>query len=536
MRRVLTTVSALAICAPAFAQGIDAQGAAQIQKDIARYLGNQAFEKGVVKVEPKGDAYQLTVDFKALVKAMPEQDFVKFDLPPYVLNVKPRPDGTWDVGSTFSSKGTFEVKGPEGQQTTEFDLKDGKMAGVYDPALAAFTNLTSSMAGMTMASKDAKSSVEARAGATTMTGTATKAADGGVDFAMSQTMADFSETVTIDDTETGMKMPLTFNSPSLVVDATAKGLRSRAILDLVGFGVANEDEAKLKANQAELKTLLLAALPVWQRFDGTYKFKDLKVGTPLGEFNTTELVAKFGADGVSKNGTVSYGLKASGLTVPAIAAQMLPTWSASLLPTDIELNFGGANLDLDTMARKSIDAFDLTKEPPLPAEFGDQIGAEFLAKSPKVLIEPSVIKNKDTEIAFKGEVRFPYDKPDPTKKPDVDMTVTVSGYDKIVETLQEASKTTPDASNAVAAALAMKGFAKTLPDGRIEWVVNGKSDGSVIVNGVTVKAADPVVQPGEEGVTDDNATDDQATDPAQDPDQSEEAPQDSEQEQPAPQQ
>ena len=151
MRRVLTTVSALAICAPAFAQGIDAQGAAQIQKDIARYLGNQAFEKGVVKVEPKGDAYQLTVDFKALVKAMPEQDFVKFDLPPYVLNVKPRPDGTWDVGSTFSSKGTFEVKGPEGQQTTEFDLKDGKMAGVYDPALAAFTNLTSSMPGMTMA-------------------------------------------------------------------------------------------------------------------------------------------------------------------------------------------------------------------------------------------------------------------------------------------------------------------------------------------------------------------------------------------------
>ncbi|WP_200911742.1 hypothetical protein [Mesorhizobium sp. 1M-11] len=532
MRRILTTVSALAICTPAFGQGIDSQGAAQVQKDISRYFGSQAFEKGVIKVEPKGDAYQLTIDFKALVNAFPKQDFVKFDVPAYVLAVKPRTDGSWDVSSVLPAKGTFEVKTPEGQQNTEIEIKDGKFSGLYDPALAAFTAVTSSMAGMTMTSKDPKSNVQASAGATTMTGTGAKAADGGVDFTMSQTVADFSETVTIDDPESGMRVPLTFHSPSFAVDATAKGLRSRAILDLVAFGVANQEEAKVKANQAELKTLLLAALPVWQRFDGAYNFRDFKVGTPLGEFGMTEMVAKFGADGVSQNGKLSYGLKASGLTVPAIAAQMLPAWSVSLLPTDIELNFGGSNLDLDTMARKAIDTFDLTKEPPLPEDFGDKIGAEFLAKSPKVLIEPSIIKNKDTEIAFNGEVRFPFDKPDPTKKPDMDLTITVSGYDKIVEKLQEAAKTTPDASNAVAAALAMKGFAKTLPDGRIEWALNAKPDGTVVVNGVTVKAADPVVDPSQEGVTDDEAIQEEGTDPAQDTtepsegaDQPEQAPQ-----------
>ena len=516
MRRILTTVSALAICAPAFAQGIDSQGAAQLQKDVARYIGNQAFEKGVIKVEPEGDAYQLTIDFKSLVNALPKQDFVKFDVPAYVLAVKPRTDGAWDVSSALPSKGTFEVKTPDGQQNTAIEIKDGKFSGVYDAALATFTSMTSSMAGMTMASKDPKSSVQASVGATTMTGTGAKAAGGGVDFTMNQTVADFSETVTIDDPESGMKVPLTFHSPSLVVDAAAKGLRSRAMLDLVAFGVANQEKAQVKANQAELKTLLLAALPVWQRFDGAYNFKDFKVGTPLGEFGMTELVAKFGADGVSQNGKLSYGLKANGLTVPAIAAQMLPTWSVSLLPTDIELNFGGSNLDLDTMARKTIETFDLTKEPPLPADFGDKIGAEFLAKSPKVLIEPSIVKNKDTEVAFKGEVRFPFDKPDPTKKPDMDLTVTVLGYDKVVETLQEAAKTTPDASNAVAAALAMKGFAKTLPDGRIEWAMNVKPDGSVAVNGVTVKGPDPVVDPAEDGTTSDDAILEEGTDPAQD--------------------
>jgi hypothetical protein len=511
VRRILTTVSALAICAPAFAQGIDSQGATQIQKDIARYFGSQAFEKGVIKVEPKGDAYQLTIDFKALMNAFPGQGFVKFDVPSYVLAVKPRSDGNWDVSSALPTKATFEIKTPEGQQNTEIEIKDGKFSGLYDPALAAFTSMTSSMAGMTMASKDPKSSVQATAGAATMTGTGAKATDGGVDFTMNQTVADFSETVTIDDPESGLKVPLTFHSPSFAVDASAKGLRSRAMLDLAAFGVANQDEAKVKANQAELKTLLLAALPVWQRFDGAYNFKDFKVGTPLGEFGMTELVAKFGADGVSQSGKLSYGLKASGLSVPAVAAQMLPTWSVSLLPTDIELNLGGANLDFDTMARKAIDTFDLTKEPPLPADFGDKIGAEFLAKSPKVLIEPSTIKNKDSEIAFNGEVRFPFDKPDPTKKPDIDLTVTVSGYDKIVATLQEAAKTTPDASNAVTAALAMKGFAKTLPDGRIEWVVNGRSDGSVAVNGVTVKGPDPLVDPAEDAG--DDAIQEEGTDP-----------------------
>ena len=49
-----------------------------------------------------------------------------------------------------------------------------------------------------------------------------------------------------------------------------------------------------------------------------------------------------------------------------------------VLPTDIDLNFGGANIDLDSMAKKAIEAFDLNQDPPLSAEFGDQLKADFL--------------------------------------------------------------------------------------------------------------------------------------------------------------
>jgi hypothetical protein len=41
-------------------------------------------------------------------------------------------------------------------------------------------------------------------------------------------------------------------------------------------------------------------------------------------------------------------------------------------------------------------------------------------------------------------------------------------------------------------ALAVKGFGKTLPDGRLEWVIDTKADGSVKVNGAMLKGPDEV--------------------------------------------
>jgi acylphosphatase len=168
---------------------------------------------------------------------------------------------------------------------------------------------------------------------------------------------------------------------------------------------------------------------------------------------------------------------------------LVPAWSVALLPTDIDLNFGGANIDLDTMAKKAIEAFDLNKMPALSPEFGDELKAGFLANGPKVVIGHSTIKNGAAEIALEGDMTFP-----DGEKPDANVTIDVTGYDKIVAALQEAAKTDPQASQAFTGALAIKGFAKTLPDGRIEWVINAKHDGSVSVNGAMLKGPDPVVE------------------------------------------
>lgn len=493
MKRVLPFALVLAFSAPAFAQTVDNQGAKQLSENLSRYVGKQAIEKGVLKVAAEGDAYKVTVDFKALVEALPDQKLLKFDVAPYALMVKPRSDGSWGVSMDFSQSASFEINGPEGLQSTEFTIKDGKGSGVYDPDLAAFTSAVSTMAGMTMTSKDAKQQANVSVGAGTATVAATKSTNGGIDFTATQKVSSFAETIKFDDPNSGLNFPVTVKSPELSVDANGKGVRTKPLLDLLAFAVANEDEARLKANQGELKSLLLAALPLWERLDGTYGFKDFAVESPIGNFGATNLSTAFGMDGIAQDGKINYAIKASGLTVPK---QILPSWSVALLPTDIDLNFGGANIDLDSLAKKTIETLDLNKNPPLPADFGDQISADFLAKAPKVVIGHSTVKNSDIEVALEGEMTFPGEKPDAT------VTIDVAGYDKIVESLQTAAKTEPDAAQYFPVVLAIKGFGKTLPDGRMEWAINAKPDGSVTVNGATIKGADAATDGSD--ATDDN--------------------------------
>jgi hypothetical protein len=480
VNRVLPLAFLLALSAPAFGQAVDAQGAKQLSDELSRYVGKQALNEGILKISAEEGAYKITFDVKALVAKMPKQDLKRFDFPPVTLRVKPRSDGGWDVASDFSTTGSIEVNGPNGLNTGQIVVKDGKFTGVYDPELAAFTSGTSSIAGMTMTSRQVSQLTDLSVGLGSSKFDASKSANGGVDLNFTQAMADFVETVKIDD-----RSIAALRAPELAVNVTAKAIQTKPLLDLLAFAVAHEDEARLKADQAEFKTLLLGALPLWERIDGTYAFKNLAIETYAGNFGAAQLNTVVGMDGISKDGKISYAFKVSGLTIPQ---QMLPSWTVALLPTDLDLNFGGANIDLDSMARKTIDTLDFSKDPPLPPDFGDEISANFLAKIPKFVLGHSTVKNGDIEVAMEGEMTFP------GKKPDASVTVNVTGYDKIVETLQAAAKSDPEASQAFTGALAIKGFAKTLPDGRIEWVINARHDGSVTVNGAMLKGPDPVVE------------------------------------------
>ena len=145
--------------------------------------------------------------------------------------------------------------------------------------------------------------------------------------------------------------------------------------------------------------------------------------------------------------------------------------------TELDLKFGGSNIDLDSMAREAIQTFDLNRNPPLPAGFRDQVNADFMANKPKFIVGHSVFKNAGTEIALEGEMTFS------GYKPDANFTVDIAGYDKIIESLKMAARSDSEAARYFPFVLAAQGFGKKLPDGRLEWIINAKADGSLVVNG-----------------------------------------------------
>jgi hypothetical protein len=483
VRQLLPIVSSLVFVAPAFGQTVDAEGAASLTDDLSRYIGQSAIANRVVTVTVEGNSYRIALDFKALSGLLSPPDAGStFDIPPFSVLARPLAGGNWDVTSSELPGGSLEFDGPDGHQSLQWSIAEGMFKGVYDPALAGFLTMSGSQSGMTLTSREVKQEAHASIGAGTFAYTGAASAGGGLDFNLSQSLADFVETVQIPDKASGQNFPVTIKAASLSVSASGQGYRTRALLDLLAFGVANSDEARLKANQAELKDRLLAVLPVWNRAEGAYRFNDFSAATPVGSFGAKTFGVEIGMDGAVPNGTLTYRLGLQGLTVPE---QIVPAWSRPLLPTEMDLNFGGVGFNMDSIARKLIDGFDLNRQPPMPEEVTAEIGSEFMANPPKLVISRSTVKNRDTEITTEGEVTFV------GGEPEANVTVEAVGYDKLVETVQAAAMDQPDIGQYLAVALAAKGFARTLPDGRIQWQVETKADGSVSVNGARLKGPDP---------------------------------------------
>ena len=486
MRRILPILSIVAFGSPAFAQAVDAQGAVQLGETLSRYVGKTAFDKGIVKVAPDGDAYRIDFDFNRIAGLFPPQDMVRYEVSPYGLRVKPLADGTWQVDGALSPDGWVEISQPPVKQRFQLTVSDGKMNGVFDPALGAFSSATGSHSGIKLVTEAPTGRGETNYGAGTVTVTGTKSANGGIDFTSKQVMADFVQSQNVVDPDSNTNFPMEMKAASLSLDANGTGYKWGSLLDILAFAVANTDEAKVKANQAELKSLLSAALPLWEHVDGTYRFSDLSVTTPVGIFRTGKAGVSVGMDGIRQNGSLGYAIKLSKLEV---ASFFLPAWAPALIPTEVDLNFSGTNLNLEEPARKMIEAFDLNQNPPVPASVTDAIAAEFKNNPPKIVLTKSTIGNADTQFAVEGEMVFP------DGKPVMNATIEAAGFDKAMATLQAASPTDQQVAEMLPALAMVKGFGKALPDGRLQWAVNVRADGSVFVNGTMIKPADPVPMP-----------------------------------------
>jgi len=187
-------------------------------------------------------------------------------------------------------------------------------------------------------------------------------------------------------------------------------------------------------------------------------------------------------DGVRDGAVLSYRIKGEKMKA---ASLFMPSWASPLLPTEMDITFKGVGLNLDGAARKALAAFDPNRDPAIPVAVSDEIARDFEAGHPRILLSKSTIGNEATTISGEGEITFE------GGKPAFAGTFEATGYDKIIEALQKGSSDNPDLVNAVLGAQMAKGMAKTLTDGRLQWTVEARPDGSIAINGTTIKQPEP---------------------------------------------
>lgn len=490
MRRVLPFLIFLAATtAPAPAQTVDEAGAARIEQALSRYVGRTAFERGMLDVAVDGDAYRLTVDFDPIAAMVPETAALSLDVDPWSVRLKPNADGTFAVSGDMAPNGSISFRTPQTEispslrSQLEWTVEESESSGIFDPGLATFASAAGSFRGLKAVSSDDNQRADIAAGSGAFEMTAVKAPAGGVDYTSSQTMLDFSETIEVRAGPAGPQLPFTLSSPKVTVVSDATGFRSWPILDLVAFAIAHADEQALAADQAELKRLILAALPLWDRIAVGYAISDLGVDTSIGRFGFASVDFAARIDGISRSGSVDYGIDLAGLSLPD---GLVPAWSAPLIPTDVSLNVGVRNVDADAPVRRLVEAFDLERDPPVPDAVGQEILDWFLSDPPVFVLERTVVRNGDIEIAVTGEMPFTLG------KPSVKATIEMAGFETAASALQAAAAVDPEAQQVFPFVLAAQGLARKLEDGRLQWNVGVNGDGSVVVNGARLKGPDPI--------------------------------------------
>ncbi|MFN3547355.1 MAG: hypothetical protein ACK4U0_07670 [Mesorhizobium sp.] len=486
MRRIVPFVVVLAIASPAAGQSVDDESAGRIAGDLSRYIGTGAFDNGLVRISVDGDAYRVFLDLEAIGGG---EAGASLDLAPLALRVKPLADGTFAVSGEFPLAGSFGFRLPETEQSPavnshfEWILQEGRLAGIFDPELAAFATASGSFGGLKAISRDDNQEVEITIGAGTIDVTGKRSAGSGIDYSSTQTMTDFVETLAVPTSPDAPPLPVTIAAPRITVASTATGFQSRPLLDLLAFGVAQSGRDKGEIDQRELKRLLLAALPMWDTISAGYHLGDLAIDTPVGRFGLDSFETTIGIDGIRTDGALGYQFGFSGITIPA---DLVPDWGQPLLPTHVSLNFGVHNLDTESPVRQIIEALDLGREPPIPDEVRATVLASFLDNPPVFVLERSVIRNADVEIVMSAEMPFSIE------EPELSATVEVAGFDTAAAAVTAAAAADPDMEQVLPFFLAARGIARVLDDGRLQWLVKSRSDGAVLVNGAMLKGPDPV--------------------------------------------
>lgn len=458
-----TSTPALAAATPEEAQRLTAL--------FQAYLGT---EPGVVSVTTAGESYAAKLNLMPLF-AKVKDPTVSLSLSPLEWTLTDQGSGKWKVDQNQPLTFAFGVKG---QGETKGAINSVVSTGIFDEALGGFTTSSAELKGVaadqTVSDTGTTTRIVYAIDTVTMQ-TAMQGTSDSADATSSYAFTGLRETISVPASADGSTpaMELVIASPSGEQDGTVKGLKLKAIGDLVTWLVAHPDQKAIAAEQAVFKDKLRAALPLFTSLTGTSTMEDVTATSPFGQFAVKQF--GFGAEmnGISADGRLRETFSFTGLQVPAA---LLPPWAAGLVPENFSLDVSVAGFDLAAPAALILDKLDLTKPEPLPKDLDAPLMQALMPKgSVTITLGPSEILANVYDLTAAGSMTA-----GPVAMPAGEALVKLKGMDETMTALLAAP---PDIQQMSAALLLVKGLGKAEADGALSWQIVGTEAGALTVNG-----------------------------------------------------
>jgi hypothetical protein len=472
-------LGAVAMLSPpsALAEGATSEGAKALAQSLTPYFGQSAFDRGLITVKPKGEAYDLGFDLQGIVDG--------FGLPKGILQIDalslraaPLPDGTWKVDCDNFPKLVFGVPmSPKGDLGVSMSSSGRMFEGIYDPKLAAFLSSTDKLAALDFKLRTPDSDIAAAVTDMDVSSQARGLPDGSVSGKVQETLHRTRETITEKPSTFGnpQSTPLTvsYDVGAISYDVSFEAMRAKEFLDLAAFFVAHQGLQEIIAHQDELKNKALSVFPLFRSLDATAKVEEAALDTPQGRVGAKSIVQTFHQTGLTAQAATEIGVIIDGLSMPS---GLIPAWASPLVPTAIDIDVKFQMNDLDKIAHAAVANIDLRPNQSPDLSKLAIIETMVMSSEPKLTLAPGHISAPGLELYYHGDMAL-------LPRPAGTLTLEAEGLDNALARLQDAAKSNPDLQKAVLGLNVAKGLAKPGAQGRSVWVIAYGADGAVSVNG-----------------------------------------------------
>lgn len=450
-------------------------GAAALTATLQTYLGTAP---GVVRVQPEGASYSVTLDATPLLRRLPLRG-AKTTLSPIELQLTDNGDGTWGVTEDQGLDFTATLPG-----WMDLSLHVGHLAssGTFDTALQTFSQSSATMSDMTVTEEFSdpllgKRLVTYAVAETQYDSTAEANAGGTVQLSTHFTAQDASEIITLP--AVGSAAPIEFRAQVAEVTGDGKitSLRMQAALKLLAFFVAHPDPAAITARQVDLKALVQDLLPVFQHLKLSQTMTALTVQTPVGPFGVDKIVANLAANGLIAAGAVSEDITLDGLTTPA---GLVPAWAKDLVPTALWLHLSLSDFDLADPLALALKTLDLAHPKSLTPQQDAAMQAALLPRGYAWFGLDGIATAPAYRLVSEGDITA-----GPNSAPRASDWISLTG----MQAIRDAVKAAPaELGTQIAGALAIaQGSSKPGETGELLWQLELSNTGSLLVNGVDIK-------------------------------------------------